>query len=94
MFSEALKFGQKVAASAGFTEDPDVVAEREHLEIETTERRQRLKVFFENESMVMEQVAERAEFAEDLDEDFDDTIDDNFDEVFDDDFDTGEWSDY
>ena len=81
MFAEAFKIGQKVAASAGFTEDPDVVAEREQLEMETTERRQRLQVHFQNESMVMEQVAERAEMSEDFDEeDYDDNLSTDFDD--------------
>lgn len=71
MLADALKLGQKIAASAGFTEDPDVVAEREANEEMVAERKQRLQVFFENERMVLEEVEERSEF---VDEDDDDVV--------------------
>lgn len=72
MFSEALKIGQKALATAGFVDDPDVLAEQEALQAQVAERKQRLQVFFDNERLVMEEVQERAEFADDLDEGFDD----------------------
>lgn len=72
MLADALKLGQKIAAGAGFAEDPDVAAEREANAVMVAERKQRLQVFFENERMVLEEVEERSEFAEDLEEDDDD----------------------
>lgn len=72
MFADALKLGQKIAAGAGFAEDPDVVAEREASEEVIAERKQRLQVFFENERMVLEEVEERSEFAPDFPDDDDD----------------------
>lgn len=69
MLADALKLGQKIAASAGFAEDPDVVAEREANEVMVAERKQRLQVFFENERMVLEEVEERSEFVDEDDDD-------------------------
>lgn len=70
MLADALKLGQKIAAGAGFAEDPDVAAEREANEVMVAERKQRLQVFFENERMVLEEVEERTEFI-DVDNDDD-----------------------
>jgi hypothetical protein len=69
MFADALKLGQKIAAGAGFAEDPDVVAEREANEALVAERKQRLQIFFENERMVLEEVEERSEFVDEDDDD-------------------------
>lgn len=91
MFSEALKIGQKALATAGFVDDPDVLAEHEALQAQVAERKQRLQVFFDNERLVMEEVQERAEFADDLDEDWDDEAD--FDDCCSTDFDDENWGD-
>lgn len=93
MFSEALKLGQKALAGAGFVDDPDVVAEQAALKAATDERKQRLQVFFDNERMVMEEVEERAEFAEDLPEGWDESWDEDFDDCCSTDFDDPDWGD-
>ena len=76
MLADALKIGQKIAAGAGFAEDPDVAAEREANEVMVAERKQRLQVFFENERMVLEEVEERSEFI-DVDNDDDEYWEDD-----------------